>query len=74
MLMLSNTRAQVNDVKMSHRDVNIRRIESCSARVRYSPETLKKRGSGFLQRLASAWCASRSGSQSVGLLGAVEDR
>lgn len=60
--------------KMSHRDVNARRILSCSGRVRCSPQSPGVKGSGgFLQRLASAWCASRSGSQSVGMLGAVED-
>lgn len=60
--------------KMSHRDVNARRILSCSGRVRCSPQSPGVKGSGgFLQRLASAWCASRSGSQSVGMLSAVED-
>lgn len=59
---------------MSHRDVNVRRILSCSGRVRCSPQSPGVKGSGgFLQRLASAWCASRSGWQSVGMLGAVED-
>lgn len=67
-------KAPINGVKCPTETYRL--AVSCPVRavsgVVQNPPGVKGSG-GFFQRLASAWCASRFGSQGVGMPGAVED-